>query len=233
MILGKVFNERWTVDRTLRDYPMRVNGDRLRESIEKLKRQVEKIRIADSVSNLRGVEGDSAVDYFRVFNDLILNQKDDFCFSGRNRRPPLDKVNAMLSFAYTLLANDCMNALESVGLDSYAGFMHTDKPGRASLALDLEEELRAPMADRFVLTMINKKMLTNKSFSVTSDGAVLMTDDSRKIFLAKWQERKKEEIVHPYLQEKVQWGLVPYIQALLLSRTIRGDLDEYPPFMWK
>lgn len=233
MVLGKVFNERWTVDRTLRDYPMRVNGDRLRESIEKLKTQVEKIRIADSVSNLRGVEGDSAVDYFRVFNDLILNQKDDFCFSGRNRRPPLDKVNAMLSFAYTLLANDCMNALESVGLDSYAGFMHTDKPGRASLALDLEEELRAPMADRFVLTMINKKMLTNKSFSVTSDGAVLMTDDSRKIFLAKWQERKKEEIVHPYLQEKVKWGLVPYIQALLLSRTIRGDLDEYPPFMWK
>lgn len=185
------------------------------------------------MSNLRGVEGDSAVDYFGVFNDLILNQKEDFRFEGRNRRPPLDKVNAMLSFAYTLLANDCMNALESVGLDSYAGFMHTDKPGRASLALDLEEELRAPMADRFVLTMINKKMLTKKDFSVTSDGAVLMTDDARKTFLTKWQERKQEEIMHPYLEEKVKWGLVPYIQALLLSRTIRGDLEEYPPFMWK
>lgn len=233
MILGKVYNERWTVDRTLRDYPMRVNSDRLRNSISNLKKQIDKIRKSDSMSNLRGVEGDSAVDYFRVFNDLILNQKEEFYFSGRNRRPPLDNVNAMLSFAYILLANDCMNALESVGLDSYAGFMHTDKPGRASLALDLEEELRAPIADRFVLTMINKKILTNKDFSVTGDGAVLMSDDGRRTFLAKWQERKQEEIIHPYLQEKVKWGLVPYIQALLLSRTIRGDLEEYPPFMWK
>ena len=168
-----------------------------------------------------------------MFNHLILNQKDDFSFDGRNRHPPRDNVNALLSFAYTLLANDCGAALESVGLDSYVGFMHRDKPGRASLALDLMEELRAPLADRLVLTLINNREIQKKHFRRQADGAVLLNDDGRKLFLNAWQERKRDTITHPYLQEKIYWGLVPYVQALLLARYLRGDLDGYPTFFWK
>ena len=145
----------------------------------------------------------------------------------------MDNVNALLSFCYTLLANECASALESVGIDAYVGFMHTDKPGRKSFALDLMEELRAPVVDRFVITLINQKQVKNKDFVKSEDGAVRFTDDARKNILSLWQEKKKTEITHPYLKEKIKWGLVPYVQALLISRTIRGDLDEYPPFLWK
>ena len=164
---------------------------------------------------------------------MILNQKEDFRFEGRNRRPPLDRVNAALSMAYTLLTHDCAAALESVGLDAYAGFMHRDRPGRESLALDLMEELRPCAADRFVLTMINNRKMKPADFVWRENGSVTMKDDARRIFLKSWQEKKQSTITHPYLGEKMPWGLVPYVQALLLARTLREDLEEYPPFLWK
>lgn len=154
-------------------------------------------------------------------------------YHGRSRRPPLDRVNALLSFAYSLLANDCASALESVGLDAYVGFLHRDRAGRESLALDLMEELRPCMADRLVLSLINNRVLKAGDFNMRESGAVMLTDDARKTFLKTWQERKQEVITHPYLGEKIPWGLVPYVQALLLARYLRGDLDEYPSFLWK
>ena len=168
-----------------------------------------------------------------MFDELILQQKKDFVFRGRNKRPPLDNVNALMSFFYTLLTNSITSALESVGLDPYVGYLHTDRPGRASLSLDLIEELRAILADRFVLTLINKKIISGKNFSVKENGAVLMDDELRKKVLAEWQNKKKEIITHPYLKEKVEWGMVPYVQAMLLARYLRGDLDGYPVFLWK
>lgn len=164
---------------------------------------------------------------------MILQQKKDFSFTGRNKRPPLDNVNAMLSFVYTLLTNTIASALETVGLDPYVGFMHTDRPGRVSLALDLIEELRPVLADRFVLTMINRKKVTGRDFTRKEDGAVLMSDEARRNLLTEWQNKKKEVITHPYLGEKVEWGMIPYVQAMLLARMLRGDIDEYPPFFWK
>lgn len=233
MILGKVFNARWVLERTLRDHGMRVDTEALRKVSTQLAQQLPAIETAVDLDTLRGLEGEASARYFSGFNQLILNQKDDFSFEGRNRHPPRDNVNAMLSFAYTLLANDCGAALESVGLDSYVGFMHRDKPGRASLALDLMEELRAPLADRLVLTLINNRMVQKNHFRCQADGVVLLNDDGRKLFLNAWQERKRDAITHPYLQEKVYWGLVPYVQALLLARYLRGDLDGYPTFFWK
>ena len=186
-----------------------------------------------TTEELRGIEGEAAKLYFDGFDDLILQQRPDFAFTGRSRRPPLDPVNALLSFAYTLLARDCAAALEGVGLDPYVGFLHRARPGRTSLALDLMEELRAVCADRFVLTCINQKTLTPKHFVKQESGAVLLTDDGRRAFLQAWQQRKQPALQHPFLGEKLPWGLVPYVQALLLARTLRGDLDEYPPFFWK
>ena len=182
---------------------------------------------------LRGLEGAAANAYFGVFDQMILRQKEDFFFRSRNRRPPMDNVNAMLSFAYSLLANDCASALESVGLDAYVGFLHRDRPGRTSLALDMMEELRPCLADRFVLTVVNNRILSGSDFEKSESGAVRMTDDGRRKFLKHWQERKQETITHPFLEEKLPWGLVPYVQALLLARYLRGDLDAYPPFLWK
>ena len=180
-----------------------------------------------------GLEGEAASVYFSVVDDLILQQKEDFHFTGRNRRPPTDEVNAMLSFAYTLLTSMCASALETVGLDPYVGFFHTDKPGRKSLALDLVEELRSVMADRFVLTQINLKTIRKDGFTKKENGAVVMDDNTRKIFLTAWQKKKQEMITHPFLEEKVEWGMVPFVQAMLLARHLRGDLEEYPPFFWK
>lgn len=233
MILAKVYNQRNTVNRTLRDHSMRVDINKFAKVSDNLKGKLSDIQNATKMDELRGIEGDSAVDYFSVFDDMILNQKDSFVFNGRNRRPPLDNVNAMLSFLYTVLANDCANALEGVGLDSYVGFMHTDKPGRKSLALDLMEELRAPLVDRLVLTLINQRQVTRDDFKREESGAVRFTSDGKKKIIKAWQEKKKTEITHPYLCEKIEWGLIPYVQALLLARVIRGDLEEYPPFMWK
>jgi len=233
MILGKVYNQRWVIGRTLRDYPMRIEQEPLQHAVEVLNQKMSLIRSAESIDRIRGLEGECASTYFSVLDELILNQKEDFFFHERNRRPPLDNVNALLSFCYMLLANECANALESVGLDSYVGCMHTDKPGRKSLALDLMEELRAPIADRFVLTVINQKQIKGKDLEQNADGAVRISDEARKNIIKLWQEKMKTEITHPFLQEKVEWGLVPYVQALLLSRCMRGDMDEYPPFLWK
>ncbi len=233
MIVGKVFNCRWSIERTLRDHAHRVDAKKLKNVSNALYDTLPKIDGAHALNELRGIEGKAAEQYFSVFNDMILNQKDDFDFTKRNRRPPLDNINAILSFAYTVLAGDCANALSSVGLDSYVGFMHGDRPGRMSLALDLMEELRPVLADRFILTLINTKAIQAVHFERQKDQAVLLNDDGRKIFFNAWQKRKRETIKHPYLKEKIEWGLVPYAQALLLARTIRGDLDEYPPFFWK
>lgn len=233
MILGKVFNERWTVDRTLRDHALRINTERFRNTAQFLTNGMNQIRMEEQLDSLRGIEGECASVYFSIFDEMILNQKDDFYFHGRNKRPPLDFVNAMLSFGYSLLANDCAAALEGVGLDSYVGFLHRDRPGRKSLALDMMEELRAVLVDRFVLTLINNRQIRSEHFQMTESGAVIFTDDGKKKFLSAWQERKRGQITHPYLQEKIFWGLVPHIQALLLARYLRGDIDGYPPFLWK
>ena len=233
MIIGKLFNSRWCIERTVRDHGERLDAEALKNASAKLKTYCTQAEKITDIDELRGLEAVGAVAYFDVLDQMILRNKNDFYFHGRNRRPPLDNVNAMLSFAYSLLSNDCASALESVGLDSYVGFMHRDRPGRTSLALDLMEELRSCFADRFVITLINNQVLQSSDFEKAESGAVTMTDDARRKFLKAWQERKQDTITHPYLEEKMQWGLVPYIQALLLARTIRGDLEEYPPFLWK
>lgn len=233
MIVGKVYNSRWSIERTLRDHAYRVDAEKLKQISNILYETLPKLDSAAGLDELRGIEGKAAEQYFSVLNDMILNQKEEFAFTRRNRRPPLDNINAVLSFAYTVLAGDCANALSSVGLDPYVGFMHGDRPGRASLALDLMEELRPVLADRFILTLINTKAIQAVHFERQKDNAVLLSDDGRKVFFNAWQNHKKETITHPYLKEKIEWGLVPYVQALLLARTIRGDIDEYPPFLWK
>ena len=232
-ITGKVYNARWVLERAIRDHGMQIDAERVKNASVYLKNSLEWIRNSSSMEQLRGYEGEAASVYFGVFDELILQQKKDFSFNGRNKRPPLDPMNAMLSFVYTLLTNTITAALETVGLDPYVGYMHTDRPGRTSLSLDLIEELRAVLADRFVLSLVNKKIVTAKNFTCKENGAVLMDEDARKRLLTEWQNKKKEVITHPYLKEKVEWGMVPYVQAMLLARYLRGDLDGYPVFLWK
>lgn len=233
MIFGKLYNSRWSIERTRRDHGMRVDCQKLSHASQQIQELMQAVKEETSLEHLRGLEGVAANAYFSVLDEMILGDKKTFFFHGRNRRPPLDAVNALLSFAYSLLSHDCASALESVGLDSYVGFLHQDRPGRVSLALDLMEELRPCMADRFVLTLINNRMLKASDFQYMESGAVLLTDDGRKAFLKSWQEKKKETLTHPYLGEKLQWGMIPFIQAQLLARYLRGDLDAYPPFLWK
>lgn len=232
-MIGKIYNERGVINRAIRDYSERLDTGELSRVSLQLKDTLDAVRAADTMEVLRGHEGEAASRYFSQFDQLILQQKEDFLFDVRNRRPPLDRVNALLSFTYSLLTGMCVAALESVGLDPYAGFMHTDRPGRCSLALDLLEELRAPYADRFVLSCINKKVVDGDDFEQKENGAVFLKETGRKKYLAAWQNKKAEKLTHPYLQEGVEWGLVPYVQALLLARYVRGDLDGYPPFLWK
>ena len=233
MIFGKLSNSAASIQRTLRDHAPRVAGCGLEGAAGQIRDLLPMVLEVQDLDALRGLEGVGASAYFGVFDHLLLNRKEDFFFHGRNRRPPLDRVNALLSFAYSLLAHDCASALESVGLDSYVGFLHRDRPGRESLALDLMEELRPCMADRFVLTLVNNRMVRPEDFQVQDSGAVLLTEDGRKKFLKAWQERKRDTLTHPYLNEKMSWGMIPYLQALLLARYLRGDLDAYPPFLWK
>lgn len=233
MIAAKLINSRSIIVRAKRDHGLRVDVEKLETATVKLKSSAYEVRKADSTETLRGIEGNAANCYFHIFDDLILQQKDDFYFHGRNKRPPLDNVNALLSFVYTLLAKDVTSALESVGLDPYIGFLHTDLPGRTSLALDIMEELRSILADRFVLSLINMNIVNTNGFIKTDSGAVRMDDITRKAILSSWQKKKQEMIKHPFLDQKIEWGLIPYVQALLLARTIRGDLAEYPPFLWK
>lgn len=232
-IIGKIYNSRWVIERAVRDHSMRVDVQKLKDVSDSLKKSIDMAFLCEDHEVLRGIEGEAAKLYFSVFNDLILQQKEHFSFNGRNKRPPLDNVNALLSFAYTLLTNNIVSALETVGLDPYVGFMHTDHPGRVSLALDLLEELRSVFADRFVISLINKKMISSDGFIKKENGAIIMEDDTKKIFLSAFQGKKQEKITHPFLEEKIEWGMVPYVQSLLLARFIRGDIEEYPPFLWK
>ncbi len=231
MIFGKLHNARWSIERTRRDYAMRVDTDRLGAASQTIKDLLPAVLETEDPDRLRGLEGVGAAAYFGVLDEMILQK--DFCFHGRSRRPPLDPFNALLSFAYSLLDKDCASALESVGLDAYVGFLHRDRPGRRSLALDLMEELRPSLADRFVLKLVNNRIVKEKDFEKREGGAVYLKDDARRLFLKHWQERKRETLTHPYLGEKLPWGLIPYVQALLLARSLRGDLDAYPPFLWK
>ena len=233
IISAKLFNSRWVLERMIRDHGARIDTELFGKKSEFLNNSIKQVRNCSDMDSLRGIEGEAASVYFSLFNDMILQQKDDFRFDTRNKRPPLDNVNALLSFAYSMATGMCTSALESVGLDPYVGFMHTDRPGRRSLALDMVEEIRSVLCDRFVLTLINKRLVSSDDFVKREDGAVLLTEDGRKNFFSAWQKRKSEELKHPFIEEKVEWGMLPYVQAMLLARYIRGDLDCYPPFMWK
>nr|WP_297708488.1 type I-C CRISPR-associated endonuclease Cas1c [uncultured Butyrivibrio sp.] len=232
-IFGKISNCRQTINRTKRDHENRIDKPKFDDISEKLRESMKSVIDVKSLDELRGIEGAAAAMYYSVFDEMILQQKESFHYEGRSRRPPLDNLNALLSFVYVLLASSCAHALEMVGLDSYVGFMHKDRSGRRSLSLDLMEELRPCMADRFVITLINNRMVSESDFIHQEDGAVLLTDEGRKKVSREWQEKKKVIIEHPFINEKIEWGLVPYVQALLLSRFLRGDLDGYPPFLWK
>ena len=232
IIAAKLFNSRWVLERMIRDHGPRIDTDLFRQRSGYLQGAIAAAGSAADADVLRGIEGEAASVYFSVFDDMILQQKDDFRYTGRYRRPPRDRVNALLSFAYSMMTSMCSSALEAVGLDPYVGVFHTDRPGRRSLALDIVEEFRA-YCDRSVITMINKKYIQPDHFDMREDGAVLLNEQGRRVFFEHWQKRKYEELTHPYLDEKLEWGMLPYVQALLLARYIRGDLDAYPPFLWK
>lgn len=230
MIGGKIQNYRNILRRYQRDYG---NNPEVESVVTALDVRKHKVFLASDRLTLVGEEGLAANKYFEVFPCMMTQQREGFSFSGRNRRPPKDAVNAMLSLAYTLIANDVAAALETVGLDPYVGFLHTLRPGRASLALDMTEELRAYLGDRFVLSLINRRQVTPNDFLYQGEQGVTMTENGRKAFIAAWQNRKKETLVHPYLNEKIPVGLVPHAQAMLLARYVRGDIDDYPVFLIK
>jgi len=232
-ILAKIINTRALLHRAVRDHPQVVDVDMLTEAVRNLAIYAKQTNETKDLHTLRGIEGQAAYLYFTNFNQLVLSQKDDFSMTKRNRRPPLDRINALLSFLYTLLTYEMVAALESIGLDPQAGFLHRDRPGRPSLALDIIEELRPHFADRLAVTLINRGQINSNGFVIKENGAVIMDEKTRKEVLVAWQKRKQEEIIHPYLEEKVTLGLIPYIQAMLLARHIRGDLEDYPPFFWK
>lgn len=231
-VLGKIYNSRKVLQRAIRDHALIVDVDALRAASDSLKEMMPIVSECASAPDLMGFEGRAAKTYFGVFDQLILQQRHDFYFIKRTRRPPLDNVNSLLSFLYTVLANEVASALEGVGLDPYVGFLHRDRPGRPSLALDLMEELRAVFVDRLALSLINRRQIKGRGFTQKESGSILMDDKTRKKVLSAWQERKREETRHPFLGEKIPFGLIPHVQALLLARTLRGDLDAYPPFFW-
>ncbi len=232
-IAGKIANSKTVLQRALRDHQGVVNPVALEEAVSTLSIKQKQVLIASNANELRGYEGESAMTYFSVFDQLILHQKDDFKMEGRNRRPPLDNVNALLSFVYTLLMHEVRAALESVGLDPCVGFLHVDRPGRQSLALDMMEEFRPFLADRLVLSLINRKQISKGGFVKQPTGGIIMDDSTRKEVITAWQKRKQEEITHPFLEERIPIGLLPYSQALLMARYLRGDLDNYPVFLNK
>jgi CRISP-associated protein Cas1 len=232
-LAAKIANSRTVIQRALRDRPQTPGAEALRAATVTLGQQLDSLRDGVPLDGLRGIEGNAARAYFEVFDELITQQKSDFFFRERSRRPPLDNVNALLSFLYTLLRHDCESALESVGLDPAVGFLHRDRPGRASLALDLMEELRSVLADRLALSLINLQQIRGDGFSRGETGGVVMDEATRKTLLVAYQKRKQEEIVHPFLGEKTTVGLLPHLQAALLARHLRTDLDGYPPFFWK
>ncbi len=233
IVAAKIANSRFVLQRVARDRDD-VIRQKLKTTINEFNALLRQASTeGEELDTYRGYEGRAARIYFDAFNLLILNTDPAFSFTGRSRRPPLDPINAMLSFVYTLLRNDIQTALETVGLDPAMGFLHRDRPGRPALALDLMEEFRAPLADRLVLSLINRKQVEGKSFRKTESGAVEMPDETRKILLSAWQNRKKEPLTHPYLNESIEIGLFPFVQARLLANYLRGDLDCYPPIVWR
>lgn len=236
IVTAKAANQRTVLRRALRDHGDRLVPERhaqVTAAERHLGHTARRAADCNDINILRGHEGDAAACYFSVFDTMVQGNRSLFSFSGRSRRPPLDRVNALLSFLYAMLGHDCRSALEAVGLDPQVGFLHADKPGRASLALDLMEELRPVLADRLALTLINRAQLGADDFVVDAGGAVALTEEGRKTVLVAWQDRKKRELRHPFLMETIPMGLVPHVQAQLLSRHLRGDLDGYPPFVWK
>ncbi|MCD6198223.1 MAG: type I-C CRISPR-associated endonuclease Cas1 [Deltaproteobacteria bacterium] len=233
VLTGKLANCRTVLGRALRDHSDKLNTDEVREASQRINSSLQRLQSDLPLNVLRGFEGEAAHTYFSVFDHLITSQKEDFIFRERNRRPPLDNVNCLLSFLYTIVLHDVRSALESVGLDPAVGFLHRDRPGRPGLALDMMEEFRPFMADRLTLSLINLKQVQTKGFKKMESGAVLMDDETRKAVLVAYQKRKQDEIMHPFLEEKVPIGLLFHMQALLLARCLRGDLDGYPTFIWK
>ena len=233
-VFGKLLNQRTVLNRFRRDHPQYIT-DRFLENVNRITEVIEFLKDMKeySLEVIRGYEGFSSKYYFDCFDDLILSDDEVFFFEIRTKRPPLDRVNAMLSFVYTLISHDIRSALETVGLDPQVGFLHRDRPGRVSLALDLMEEVRPYLGDRLVLTMINNRSIHADDFTVKENGAVYMNDVGRKKVLSEWQLRKKDFVMHPYLNEKIPIGLIPYAQAMLLARFIRGDIDGYPPFIMR
>ncbi|MHB8132980.1 MAG: type I-C CRISPR-associated endonuclease Cas1c [Anaerolineaceae bacterium] len=231
-LLGKIYNCRKVLERGIRDHSLLVDLPQIKNASFSLKESLSEVCTARDLFDLLGIEGSAARVYFGEINQLILQQRDFFSFMERSRRPPLDNFNALLSFLYSILTNEAVTALECVGLDPYVGFLHQDRPGRPSLALDLMEELRPVFADRLALSLINRKQINEKGFIQKESGGVLMDDETRKTVLKAWQERKKDPIMHPFLKERIDFGLLPHVQALLLARFLRGDLDTYPPFFW-
>jgi len=229
-ITGKIVNCRTVLGRGIRDHGDVIDCDKVRAVDALLIENLLKIENCSSADTLRGIEGNCAKFYFVMLDDLILRQKEDFYLVERNRRPPLDNMNALLSFLYTLLAHEVESALETVGLDPYVGFFHTDRPGRASLALDMMEELRPFMAERLALNLVNMRQINGDDFLKKENGGVIMTDSGRKEVIGAWQKRKRDVITHPYLNEKIPIGLLPYVQAMLMARFLRGDIDGYPPY---
>lgn len=226
MIAAKIANSRSALQRDLRNHG---HQDTLKAAVDKLATSLRRARQAESISSLMGIEGDAANAYFGAFQQRV--RAPGFSFNGRIRRPPTDPVNALLSFAYSIINQDCVAALQGVGLDPYVGFLHQDRPGRPSLALDILEEFRAGWADRLVLTLINRQQIKVGDFTCDASGAVKLSEDGRKTFLSFYQDKKREELLHPYLKEKVAIGLLPHCQALLLARHLRGDLECYPPWL--
>lgn len=232
-IIAKIANCRNVLLRAARESDNTNIASLFNQASKKMLFSIKHIRNASQSDELLGREGDAARTYFDVFDNLIYIQKENFVFKGRSRRPPLDLVNAMLSFVYTLLVHDTTSALEAAGLDPYVGFFHKDRPGRPGLALDLMEEFRPFIADRLVLSLINLQQVKPSGFKITESGGVIMDDDTRKIVISAYQKRKQDELKHPFLQETMPVGLLPFMQAMLLARYLRNDIDNYPPFFWK
>ena len=233
VLTGKIANCRTVLQRALRDHSDKIDADAISQASQRLANYMRRLSSELTLDVLRGIEGESAYTYFSVFDHLITSQKDNFRFQERSRRPPLDNVNCLLSFLYTIVMHDVRSALETVGLDPAVGFLHRDRPGRYGLALDLMEEFRPFFADRLALSLINLCQVQDKGFQKKESGAVWMDDDTRKTVLVAYQKRKQEEIEHPFLKEKVSIGILFYVQALLMARYLRGDMDNYPPFIWK
>ncbi len=233
IVAGKLANSRLVMSRAVRDHGEKIDAASIKSASASIDRLMNELPHAVDSDGVRGIEGMAAAEYFSVFNHFIVDQKEAFVFTDRNRRPPLDPVNALLSFVYTLLSHDLRSAIETVGLDPAVGFLHRDRPGRPGLALDLMEEFRPVIADRLVLSLINRRQVSPQGFKQAENGAVVMDDATRKTVLVEYQNRKQDEIYHPYIEEKIPVGLLYFVQANLMARFIRGDIDGYPPFFWR